>query len=395
MGLERKLEFADLEAVGPGTPSGRYLRLFWHPVMRARDLAPGRMKPIEILGEKFTVYRGVGGEAHLVGFRCAHRGTQLSIGWVEGDDIRCRYHGWKFDHTGQCNEQPNEERPFCQRIKIPAYPTREYAGLIFAFLGEGEPPKFRRYPDLEPEGVIVADPVEVIPCSFWNRIDNDLAHIAWVHRATAIRQGRNDYMMLRREQVTETEYGYVSERSVVGDTADFRVMSRTSHFFMPNVLQFAHRTRAKGYERRNLWDTKLTWTVPVNDRTFAAFDVTHTPLQGEEARAYAASRLEQQEEEADTRWDVAEKILTGDMMIEDIPAELTGYTSFAIEDYVTQVGQGPIEGRGRDHLGQTDFNVNLVRRLWLQDVSAVLEGRSPTPWKLPTKPIQVISEAAE
>src|SRR5579872_5368599 len=117
-----KLAFADLEPVGPGTPSGRYLRRFWHPVRRARDLAPGRARPIEILGEKFTLYRGEGGAAHLVGFRCAHRGTQLSLGWIEGDCLRCRYHGWKFDASGQCVEQPDEDRPFADKARIASRP---------------------------------------------------------------------------------------------------------------------------------------------------------------------------------------------------------------------------------------------------------------------------------
>ena len=82
-----KLQLADLEAVGPGTPAGRYFRKFWQPVMRARNLAPGRAKPIEILGEKFTIYRGESGQSCLVSYRCPHRGTPLSLGWVEGDDI--------------------------------------------------------------------------------------------------------------------------------------------------------------------------------------------------------------------------------------------------------------------------------------------------------------------
>ncbi len=50
---------------------------------------PGQAKPIQIMGERFTLYRGEGGAPHVVGFRCAHRGTQLSAGWVEGDCIRC------------------------------------------------------------------------------------------------------------------------------------------------------------------------------------------------------------------------------------------------------------------------------------------------------------------
>ena len=107
------LQFADLEPVGPGTPSGRYLRLFWQPVMRAKDLPPGRARPLEILGEKFTIYRGEDGTPHATAFRCAHRGTQLSLGWVEGDDLRCRYHGWRFDGSGQCVEQPSEENSVC------------------------------------------------------------------------------------------------------------------------------------------------------------------------------------------------------------------------------------------------------------------------------------------
>jgi 5,5'-dehydrodivanillate O-demethylase len=112
-----RLQFADLERVGPGTPAGRYLRLFWHPVLRARDLRPGQAKPIEVLGQKFTVYRGSDGVVRVVDFRCAHRGAQLSLGWVEGDAIRCRYHGWKYDGAGRCVEQPNEQEPFCDKVR--------------------------------------------------------------------------------------------------------------------------------------------------------------------------------------------------------------------------------------------------------------------------------------
>jgi hypothetical protein len=74
------LKLADLEPVGPGTPAGRYFRLFWHPVFRAKDLLPGKARPIEILSEKFTLYRGEGGAPHVTSFRCPHRGTQLSLG---------------------------------------------------------------------------------------------------------------------------------------------------------------------------------------------------------------------------------------------------------------------------------------------------------------------------
>src|SRR5437868_10725311 len=87
----------DFAHTGPGTLAGRYLRSFWQPVYPSGQLSAGRAMPIRIMSEDFTLYRGESGEAHLVAFRCAHRGTQLSTGWVEGDELRCFYHGWKYD----------------------------------------------------------------------------------------------------------------------------------------------------------------------------------------------------------------------------------------------------------------------------------------------------------
>src|SRR6266545_6618459 len=114
----READWKDFVHTGPGTLAGRYLRTFWQPVHRAEDLPVGRAVPIEIRGEPLTLYRGDSGQAHLTAFRCAHRGTQLSTGWVEGDSIRCFYHGWTYDASGQCVEQPAEPEPFCSRIKI-------------------------------------------------------------------------------------------------------------------------------------------------------------------------------------------------------------------------------------------------------------------------------------
>jgi len=89
----RKADWTDFAHTGPGTLAGRYLRRFWQPVYRSDALLPARAKPIQVMSEELTLYRGERGKPHLVAFRCAHRGTQLSTGWVEGDDIRCFYHG--------------------------------------------------------------------------------------------------------------------------------------------------------------------------------------------------------------------------------------------------------------------------------------------------------------
>src|SRR5581483_9032180 len=94
---------------------------------------------------------GEGGLPHLLAFRCAHRGTQLSTGWVEGDALRCFYHGWKYDASGRCIEQPAEPQPFNERIRIATHPVQEYLGLVFAYLGDGPVPSPLRFPELEDE----------------------------------------------------------------------------------------------------------------------------------------------------------------------------------------------------------------------------------------------------
>src|SRR4051794_20205449 len=127
--------YGEILHTGPGTLTGRYLRTFWHPVFLARNLKPGRAMPVKIMSEEFTLYRGEGSQVHAVAFRCAHRGTQLSTGWVEGDNLRCFYHGWAYGPDGQCVEQPAEPEPFCSRIKIRSYPIEEYLGLLFVYQG--------------------------------------------------------------------------------------------------------------------------------------------------------------------------------------------------------------------------------------------------------------------
>ncbi|HEX9810060.1 MAG TPA: hypothetical protein VGC25_10745, partial [Alphaproteobacteria bacterium] len=75
----------------------------------------------------------------------------------------------------------------------------------------------------------------------------------------------------------------------------------------------------------------------------------------------------------------------GEMTVEDLPADMSGYTSFTIEDYVTQVGQGPIAGR-EECLALGDEGPIFHRRLWLREVGALLEGRPLTEWRIPAEP---------
>jgi hypothetical protein len=69
----------------------------------------------------------------------------------------------------------------------------------------------------------------------------------------------------------------------------------------------------------------------------------------------------------------------------------TCYTSFAIEDFVTQVGVGAIAGRTKEHFGSTDAKVVLLRRMWLREVAAMLAGEPLTEWKIPKEPLELLA----
>jgi 5,5'-dehydrodivanillate O-demethylase oxygenase subunit len=105
----------------PNSPGGRLIRRFWQPIFVSGELPCGKAKPLQILDECFTIYRGQSGAPHRVDFRCKHRGTQLTTGWVEGNDIRCLYNGWKYGAYGLCVEQPGG---FADKVRIRSFPLR-------------------------------------------------------------------------------------------------------------------------------------------------------------------------------------------------------------------------------------------------------------------------------
>jgi 5,5'-dehydrodivanillate O-demethylase len=355
---------AALERTGPETLGGRYLRRFWQPIYRSKDLPAGRAFPIEIMSERFTLYRGESGTAYLSGFRCAHRGTQLSTGWVEGDNLRCRYHGWMYV------EQPQEKEGFASKIHIPSYPVYEYLGLVWAYIGEGEPPPKRRFPDHERAGVVDVGPPERWPCNFFNRVDNDPMHLPYTHRESLRRVGR--VVTPEDPRAWETEYG-------VCKNAQERV-----HFYMPNVTRSHSKSRVMGShdDARAYSVDRLIMYMPVNDENCVTFVVDYMPLTGEVAEAYRASRQAVDRDTSELH-EIAERILAGKMRIEDIDPGLSMYHTFWIEDYVTQIGQGCVADRAHEHLGLVDQGVIMVRKLWRRELKALADGAPLKQWTSP------------
>src|SRR5262249_13755529 len=154
------------------------------------ELAIGEARPIRLLGESFTLYRGESGAPHVLAFRCAHRLSQLSTGWVEGEGLRCVYHGWEYGPDGRGVDQPAEPALFCERISVRSYPAQEYLGLVFAYLGEGEPPLLPRYPAFERQGILLHH-TYIRQCNFFNNVDNDPIHVYFAHSRHVHTHARN------------------------------------------------------------------------------------------------------------------------------------------------------------------------------------------------------------
>jgi 5,5'-dehydrodivanillate O-demethylase len=384
-------ESIDLERTDPGTLAGRYLRRFWLPVYRAEDLPPGRTAPIRIMGEDFTLYRGEGahpnplpegeGTPHLVAFRCAHRGTQLSTGWVEGDCIRCRYHGWKYDGDGQCVEQPGEAEGLPAKVRVRGYPVRDYLGLVFAYLGAGEPPPFLRYPDFERPGIRFAIRPEYWPCNYFNRLDNDPDgfHVLYTHRESIRRANRTDQYATRSVSAEETEYGVRTMLLVPGERREYL----HSHMPISNQIRVKTGVASERGADTTAWEDRITWAVPIDAETSARFEVNLVRLVGAEARAYEEARRRALAAQTVAPNELGEAILAGKMRIEDLEGGLSAYETFRIEDYVTQVGQGRIHARSGERLSHSDAGVILRRKLWQEELRALAEGRPLREWTIP------------
>jgi 5,5'-dehydrodivanillate O-demethylase oxygenase subunit len=375
-GKRKKLRYRDFVSTGPGSLAGTFMRRFWHPIHRAEELRAGQAKPIEIMSERFTLYRGENGTARVIDFRCPHRGAQLSAGWVEGDSIRCIYHGWLFNGAGQCIEQPAEENSFATKIRIRNYPTQEYLGLIFAYFGEGEAPPFPRYRHMEEEGVLEVLSTEVWPCNFFQRIDNngDTYHVPFVHRGAYSASSANNRSGLPEISKEESPWG------TIGYASFAQGWRNVFQFFMPNVYAF----RNPSPEPECASEDRMQWDVPLDDEHSLEFRLRRLPLAGDAAREYRARRAAAVAQPKISVAQMGEAVLSGKINFQDLDSFFTDKISLVhAQDYVAQVGQGSRADRAQEHLGRSDIGVILFRKIWERELRALAEGRPLKKWVLP------------
>jgi phenylpropionate dioxygenase-like ring-hydroxylating dioxygenase large terminal subunit len=388
IGMLSKEQNALITRTGPGTPGGALLRRYWQPVALAEELPPGGAPlPVRILSEDLVLFRDEQGQPGLLGLHCPHRGADLSYGRLEDGGLRCLYHGWLFDVTGQCREQPGEPQgsTFHERVRHTAYPCQEAGDLILAYLGPGEPPLLPDYEFLAVPTAQRCTTKVLQECNYLqaNEGNIDPQHLSFLHRQfdqstwEANRLGRgatgpqSSMTFFGRDvaptiEVEETEFGVrIYSVRKIDDEQNY---VRISSFIMPNLAVFPGSTGVDGFS--------VHWHVPVDDVTHwkylvnfrrsapmdkDAFKRQMAPAIGPGYRMprNQANRYLQDREEMTTR------------TFSGMGAAFHVHDAFATET------QGPIQDRAQEHLGTTDRAIILARQMLLRGVRDVEEGRDP------------------
>jgi len=361
-----------LTRVGPGTPMGKYLRCFWHPVATSAELkkdADIPAIPVKLLGERLALFRSEDGNLGLVAERCPHRGAALSYGMVEDDGIRCPYHAWKFNKQGQCIDQPSEPDGSTNkdRIRIAAYPVQEMGGFIWAYLGPSPAPLLPRWEYVVREDYVQDIGISRMPCNWLQVAENtmDPVHIEYLHMMytnyVRKRKGLSTIPVRKHKKLAFElfEYGIIKKRLWEGDSEDSPEWAIGHPQIFPGTAQVSYNHGWVQFQIR----------VPVDD--------TNTLLYWYNCRPRKAGDPPQTEVPVwDNPWANEEGLY--------IPEQLNA------QDMMVMLSQGEITDHSQENLLESDKGVVLYRRTLLQEIERVERGEDPmgvirdeaknTPW---------------
>ncbi len=343
-----------LTRVGPGTPMGELLRHYWMPIAGVSEFdGTLGIKPVRLLGESLVLYKNLLGGYGLVDRQCPHRRADLANGMVEAEGIRCSYHGWCFDASGQCVAQPFEdatapERNMKARIRTRAYPVQAKGGMLWAYLGPMPAPLL---PDWEafswPNGfaqVVLSE----VPCNWLQCQENsiDPVHFEWMHENWGKRlRGDDGPYGAKHLKVAfeEFEHGFVyklvkentDERDPMWTTG--RVCLWPNGFFLGEHFE---------------------WRVPIDDENTLSvtWKFTRVPREREPYVQPSIPTWVGPVKHPDGRW------ITSHVMN---------------QDFLAWVGQGVIADRTRENLAGSDLGIAMIRRRFLVDMDSVAAGHDP------------------
>ena len=374
--------------IGPETPAGEVLRRYWQPAALAEELSGARpVVPVRLLGEDLVLFRNEDGELGLIGRHCPHRGADLCYGRLENNGLRCPFHGWHFDRTGQCVEQPGEPEGsrMHEQVRADGYPVVERNGIIFAYMGPGTPPDF---PALDcfraPDSHVFAFK-GLWECNWLQALEVgiDPAHASFLHRFLEDEDPAKSYGKQFRDKagdtdipmtkllrdyprpeirVEETDYGM--RLTALRHLADGRTHVRVTNQIFPEAICIPISNEM----------TITQWHVPVDDETcywYSMFTSFTDPVNKDLMRE---QRLKEH-----TLPDYAPKKNARNQYGFDPDEQRNAtYTGMGLDinvhDQWAVESMGRIQDRTKEHLGKTDVGIIRYRRMLRAAIANLAEG---------------------
>ena len=373
-----------LSQTGPGTPMGNLLRRYWTAALLSRELPEPDGAPVRvrILGEDLIAFRDSTGKVGLLDEHCCHRGASLYFAENKECGLRCWYHGWKYDTTGACVDQPSEPpgKRFAKEVKIKAYPTIEKSGVVFAYLGPGKPPKL---PALE--WLTVPDSHTYVSkriqhCHWQQGMDGDIdgAHLSFLHGKTDALdkapdlQGSNSVDWLRQDIHPAFLMKKSPARILLGTrrkAGTDEYYYRINQWFMPGYTTIP--LPGDGTLAGHSW-------VPIDDTRSLTFTWSWHPK-----RPLTEAELE---EFKSAKVSVHATLIPGTFLpyynrANDwaAPAKQPWMRvrNFQAQDMGITESMGPLYDRTREMLGSTDAVIVAVRKRLLDAARKVAKGGTP------------------
>jgi len=354
-----------LTRTGPGTPCGELMRRYWQPVAYTSELAEKPLKRIKIMHEELVLFRTPEGTYGCLGEHCSHRGASLAYGFVEECGLRCPYHGWKYAPSGQCLEQPFEPHgsTYKDRVKHPAYPVEELAGILFIYMGPQPAPLLPRWDVLAWEdGVrVLGDEAtwaqEIVNCNWLQGEENsaDVTHTYFLHGHTLHTIGQRglhvDYYHrpIERYGFQPFEWGLLkSWRYSSGGSPLGGERGGGNPLIFPNILRVVEHPFHS-----------MHWRVPIDDTHTQLFWVGFfrtPPGQPKPEKAPLAPMYTAPQHHPDGSYTMS---------------------SFQSQDKMAWETQGPTFDRSQEHLGASDRGIVLYRQMLREQIEVVQRGGEP------------------
>jgi phenylpropionate dioxygenase-like ring-hydroxylating dioxygenase large terminal subunit len=381
-----------LTQIRPGTPMGAMMRRYWLPALLSEELPEPDGAPVRVrlMGEQLVAFRDTAGRVGLLAERCPHRQASLALARNEEGGLRCIYHGWKMTVDGTVIETPCEQTTL--RVQHLAYPTREVAGVVFAYLGPRDSmPPFPEFAWLRLPPTH-SHPIKTLEeCNYAQAIEGgiDTPPHALLHRLApwgSLEDGRvamTDADLAPRLDVQYTPYGF--RYAAIRHTRDGGGnLVRVTPFILPFWTVVPPGTFLDQARIANAW-------VPRDDTTAWHFQFLFDPGKPVDV----VWRIQTGGHQVDAAYRKMRNIDNGYLQDREAmrTSSVSGIEGVVTQDHAVNETQGPILDRTQEHLGSSDMAVIAMRHLMLKSVRAHLSGENP-PGLEPGIPHEKINSAS-